>query len=63
MCAFYRDWEVRTGDTRAREARAQLTRQRDAAGEVLQGARANLSPAGDGFLAHCLALAEADDCR
>lgn len=63
MCAFYRDWEARTGDARAREARAQLTGQRDAAAQVLQDARAHLSPAGNAFLAHCLALAEADDRR
>lgn len=63
MCAFYRDWEARTGDARAAEARAQLTQQRDAAGRVLQDARVNLTPAGGGFLAQCLALAEADDRR
>lgn len=63
MCAFYKDWERCTGDPRAGEARAQLRLQRDAAGEVLQGARAHLSAAGESFLAECIACARADDQR
>lgn len=63
MCAFYKDWQAGTGDERAGEARGPLRRQRDAAAEVLCGARAHLSAPGQDFLAHCLACAEEDDRR
>ena len=63
MCAFYKDWQLCTGDACATEARQDLLRHRDAASETLRGAHAHLSPAGDAFLTTCLDLAAADDLR
>jgi HEXXH motif-containing protein len=63
MCAFYKDWERCTGDARAGQARLQLQPQRDAAAQVLRGARSHLSAAGDDFLSRCIECADADDRR
>jgi HEXXH motif-containing protein len=63
MCAFYKDWQRRTGDACATEARQDLLRHRDAAGAILRSARAHLSPAGDAYLTTCLDMAAADDLR